>query len=269
MKTNKKPIDLRPASSTPQGFSTLRPEMIAYNVHRLNAKEVDYMNREQDDEEVRRIELAVYHMLLANELALQQVLVCLEQLRKTPYYRNRIKQQARAVERQVVSYRNTINRHIRAGGGDGFGRLVTFSDMNDNLEEVCGPHIERTRYAIRLSLGRVGVKEDALMAVAIMAMKTCQAAVAVQESEYRINQQVAGGIIHHALWVTLRPITHSVYDLCCLLSRETVTNIPPDYNPMNEQSIVQGIIALCKNLGNTKVVAAAIQKAQEDNDVTL
>ncbi len=258
-------INLRPTARGSAPFSTITPDLIGYDLQRLNAHEAAYMCRDEDTPEVRRIELAVFHMLMANELAAQQVLLMAERVRKSRYYRREVKQKLNIIEAEANKYRDTITDRVRSGEGNAMERLVQFADMNDNLEDVCGPFVERTRYAIQLSLGRVGVKDDALMAVAIMALKTCQAAVAVQKAEYSLNEQVAGGIIHHAQWASVASLTYKVYLFCHLLARETHTRVPEGFDPNEDLAINAGIAALCKKLGSVTVAAKAIREAVEQD----
>jgi hypothetical protein len=262
-------INLRPLAGAngPHGFSTIRPDLIAYAVHHLNAQEEAYMSQIKPDDRVHnRIVLAGYHIMMANELALSRVLEVVEKIKLSPLYRFRIKSLTDKIEADANEYRDGINGFVTQGGGDEMEKLSNFASIHDNLDEAVESDIRTIRCAFTEALTHSGCSHPELLASSLTALKLCQAADAVAETQQKLSAGLAGGIMHHFRWVNVHKVTQESYELNRMLCKITRAAYPDESDDVHIEEV---IAALCKKLGNMSVAAKALHDAVFDDAIPV
>lgn len=100
---------------------------------------------------------AVYNILFTNDVVCGLVVDFVSQLKKSPYYRFYVKQQAKRIESEMQKYEKRIAEIA--------GKKIFFmADANEVISEELQPDLLKMEYSIKSEFDKHKIKDSALLA---------------------------------------------------------------------------------------------------------
>lgn len=114
--------------------------------------------------------LCTYNILFTNDICCWQVIECLQQMKRTPYYKHTFKKFLNDVEKARRAYERMINRVIGADKGD------FFTECNDKYMEEVNKHVETLYWQFKQVLDNIpgGVEYSSELARFELARTMCE-----------------------------------------------------------------------------------------------
>ena len=122
---------------------------------------------------------AVYNILFTNDIVCGLVVDFISLLKKSPYYRFNVKQQAKRIEREMQTYEKRISEI--AGK-----RIFFMADANEVISEEIQPDLFKMEYSIKSEFDKHKLKDSGLLAK--MELTRCMCELSCLSLDKRIEE---------------------------------------------------------------------------------
>ncbi len=124
---------------------------------------------------------AVYNILFTNDVVCGLVVDFISQLKKSPYYRFNVKQQAKRIESEMQKYEKRIAEIA--------GKKIYFmADANEVISEELQPDLLKMEYSIKSEFDKHKIKDSALLAK--LELTRCMCELSCLSLDKRIEETI-------------------------------------------------------------------------------